>query len=63
MNFKTTKNTKTKKQYFYIDNKRVGHDKYDFKYELCKVKGMQMHSLWTRIDERKGFIYSGFCFD
>ena len=61
--FKTVKNLKTKKQTFYIDGKKVDHDTYDYRYNLYRIKGMQMHSLWTRIDEKAGYIRSGFCFD
>lgn len=61
--FKTVENTRSKKQYFYIDNKRVSQDKYDNKYYAYRIQGRQMHSLWTCIDDKAGFIRSGFCFD
>ena len=63
MNFKSTKNLKNKKVYYFIDGKRVNHEKYEFKYTLCFIKNKQMHSSWTIIDQKAGFIKSGFCFD
>ena len=61
--FKTVKNTRSKKQYFYIDNKRVSQDKYDNKYYAYRIQGRLLLSLWTCIDDKAGFIRSGFCFD
>lgn len=61
--FKAVKNTRTKKQYCYIDGKRVSAEKYENKYTLYRVQGKQMHSLWTCIDDKAGYIRSGFCFD
>lgn len=61
--FKSVKNIKTGKQFCYIDGKRVSQDKYNYKYTLCKIQNKQMHSLWTCIDDKAGFIRAGFCFD
>lgn len=61
--FKTVKNIETGKQYLYIDGRRVSQDRYDDKYYAYRIQGRQMHSLWTRIDQKAGFIRSGFCFD
>lgn len=61
--FKTVKNTRTGKQFCYIDGKRVSQNKYNDKYTLCKVQNKQMHSLWTCIDDKAGYIRAGFCFD
>ena len=61
--FKSVKNTRTGKQFCYIDGKRVSQDKYDDKYYAYRVQGTQMHSLWTCIDDKAGYIRAGFCFD
>ena len=59
MEFKAVKNTKTQKNTWYVNGKRVSHDKYEFKYTLCMVKGMSYNSSWVSTD--KDYIRSGFC--
>ena len=56
--FKSVKNTRTGKQFYYIDGTKVSHGKYHSKYTLCKIQNWrdERHVIYQHL-KQKGHDY------